>query len=103
MDSMNLIIQSAQIMADTPFIDWDTLLKKLGDAMNVPELGELIDREMLMEMVQQQQEQEAAMAQAKMMAGRARGNQQQSRQAPQQGPQNDPLADRIRDLAGKRK
>tara|TARA_R110002020_G_scaffold86977_1_gene214655 strand:- start:219 stop:2021 length:1803 start_codon:yes stop_codon:yes gene_type:complete len=103
MDSMNLIIQSAQIMADTPFIDWDTLLKKLGDAMNVPELGELIDREMLMQMVQQQQEQEEAMAQAKMMAGQARGNQQQSRQAPQQGPQNDPLADRIRDLAGKRK
>jgi hypothetical protein len=105
MDSMNLIVQSAQVMTQTPFIDWDTLLKKLGDAMNVPELGELIDREMMMQMVQQQQEQEQAMAQAKVMASRGRQQQQQQVQSPQAppAPPGDPLLDRIKDLAGRRR
>ena len=85
MEAFNLVVQAAQVMQTTPFLDWDSLLKKLGDAMNIPELGELIDQRMLQEMLQQQQQQE----QMESMAAMSRGNSGGSggRQAPQQAPQ----------------
>ena len=73
MDAFNLVIQASQVMQQTPFLDWDSLLKKLGDAMNVPELGELIDMDMYHQMVAQQQEQAQMEQQAKMVAAAGRG------------------------------
>ena len=73
MDAFNLVVQASQVMQQTPFLDWDSLLKKLGDSMNVPELGELINMDMYHQMVQQQQQQAAMEQQAQMMAAVGRG------------------------------
>ena len=83
LEAYNVITQSAQLMVNTPYIDWSGMLSKVGDAMNIPELGELIDIEQLQEMVraaqeQQQQEQAARSIQAEASANQSNAQAQQS-------------------------
>tara|TARA_R110002124_G_scaffold113388_1_gene267711 strand:+ start:8084 stop:9874 length:1791 start_codon:yes stop_codon:yes gene_type:complete len=97
MEAFNLIVQAAQVMQTTPFIDWDSLLKKLGDAMNMPELGELIDQRMMQEMLAQQQQQEQMESMAAMSRGGGGGGGGAS-QPPQQGGGRDAIAEAIASL-----
>ena len=79
MECYNMVMQSAQLMVNTPYVDWSAMLSKLGDAMNIPELGEMINQEQLMQMIQaqqQQQQQEQAVAQMQAQASAAQSNAQ---------------------------
>lgn len=75
MEAYNMVIQSAQLMVNTPYVDWSGMLSKLGDAMNIPELGEMIDTEQLMQMVQQQQQQQQQEQAVAQMAAQASAEQ----------------------------
>tara|TARA_Y100001963_G_scaffold69709_1_gene97054 strand:- start:389 stop:2134 length:1746 start_codon:yes stop_codon:yes gene_type:complete len=83
MEAYNIVMQSAQLMVNTPYIDWSGMMSKLGDAMNIPELGELINKEQLQQMVmaaqQQQEQQQAAQSiQAQAAANQSNAQAQQA-------------------------
>lgn len=68
MEAFQLISNVAQAMPQMPYVKWGDLLDKLGDAMNMPDLSEMIDEQMMQEMVQQQQEQQQQMMQAELQS-----------------------------------
>ena len=84
MEAFQLISNVAQSMPQMPYVKWGDLLDKLGDAMNMPDLSEMIDEQMMQEMVQQQQEQQQQMMQAELqskseaMAAQTAGKEQKS-------------------------
>ena len=84
MEAFQLISNVAQAMPQMPYVKWGDLLDKLGDAMNMPDLSEMIDEQMMQEMVQQQQEQQQQMMQAELqskseaMAAQTAGKEQKS-------------------------
>ena len=87
LEAYNVITQSAQMMAATPYVDWSSLLSKLGDAMNIPELGELIDEDQLKAMLQAAQQQQQAeqglkQAQAESAMAQAQAQGQQDASVP---------------------
>ena len=68
MEAFQLISNVAQSMPQMPYVKWGDLLDKLGDAMNMPDLSEMIDEQMMQEMVQQQQEQQQQMMEAELQS-----------------------------------
>ena len=46
MQMYQLLMNTAPMMPQMPFVNWKELLYHLGDAMNYPEIGDLIDTEM---------------------------------------------------------
>ena len=50
----------SQQMAMAPWVDWRQVLDTVGDSLNVPELGNMLDPRRLEQMAQQQQQQQAA-------------------------------------------
>lgn len=84
MEAFQLVSQVAQAMPSLPFVKWGDLLGKLGDAMNMPDLSELIDEQMMQEMVQQQQQQQQQMMEAELqskseaMAAQSAGKEQKA-------------------------
>ena len=71
METLQIVTQSAPMMMQMPFLDWDSLLKMVGDAMNMPELGELIDKQAMQQFLQAQQQ--AAQQQQQQQADVAGG------------------------------
>ena len=57
MEAFQIIANVASAMPTMPYVNWTALLDKMGDALNMPDLSNLVDSEMLQQMVQQQQEQ----------------------------------------------
>jgi hypothetical protein len=47
LEVFGVVLQAAQAMPMMPYVRWDDLLDKLGNAMNVPDLANLIDMEAL--------------------------------------------------------
>lgn len=74
MQMYQLILQTAPLMPQMPFVNWKELLYHLGDAMNYPEIGELIDTTMAQGMGEQQraEEQRAMFEKHAGVAGKAR-------------------------------
>tara|TARA_R100000808_G_scaffold22508_1_gene48983 strand:+ start:7023 stop:8747 length:1725 start_codon:yes stop_codon:yes gene_type:complete len=58
MEAFQIIANVASAMPQMPYVNWNSLLDKMGDALNMPDLSGLVDTEMLMAMMQQQQQQE---------------------------------------------
>jgi hypothetical protein len=48
----------AQQMVVSPWVDWKRVLSTVGDSINVPELGTILDPKRLQEAVQQMQQQQ---------------------------------------------
>jgi len=69
METLQIVTQSAPMMMQMPFLDWDSLLKIVGDAMNMPELGELIDQQAMQQFIQAQQQAAAAQQQTDVAGG----------------------------------
>ena len=69
METLQIVTQSAPMMMQMPFLDWDSLLKIVGDAMNMPELGELINKEEMQQFIQAQQQAAAQQQQAEVAGG----------------------------------
>ena len=74
MQMYQLILQTAPLMPQMPFVNWKEMLYHLGDAMNYPEIGELIDTEMAQGIGAQQRadEQRAMFEKHAGTAGKAR-------------------------------
>ena len=74
MQMYQLILQTAPLMPQMPFVNWKELLYHLGDAMNYPEIGELIDTTMAQGMGEQQraEAQRAMFEKHAGVAGKAR-------------------------------
>jgi len=68
MEAFQVITNVAQAMPAMPYVDWGKLLDKLGDAMNMPDLSELVDEQALAQMIQQQQQQQEQMMQQQVAA-----------------------------------
>lgn len=83
-EAFQLVSSIAQAMPQMPYVRWGDLLDKLGDAMNMPDLSELVDEEAMQEMLQQQQQQQAAVMEAELsskseaMAAQSQGNEQKA-------------------------
>ena len=84
MEAFQLVSNIAQAMPGMPYVKWGELLDKLGDAMNMPDLSELIDEQAMQEMVQQQQQQQQQMMEAELaskseaMAAQSAGKEQKA-------------------------
>ena len=82
MEAFQLISNVAQAMPAMPYVRWGELLDKLGDAMNMPDLSELVDEQAMQEMLEQQQQQQQQMMEAELaskseaMAAQSSGNEQ---------------------------
>ena len=80
MEAFQLISNVAQAMPAMPYVRWGELLDKLGDAMNMPDLSELVDEQAMQEMLEQQQQQQQQMMEAELaskseaMAAQSSGN-----------------------------
>ena len=74
MQMYQLVMQTAPMMPQMPFIKWKELLYHLGDAMNYPEIAELVDTEMAQGIgdQQRQDEQRAMFEKHAGTAGKAR-------------------------------
>ena len=51
---LQLITETAPMIPQVPYVDWKGLYHRIGDAINVPDLGALVDIDMAMEMAQMQ-------------------------------------------------
>jgi hypothetical protein len=49
MQAFELIMQSAPVMPQVDWVDWDELIEKMGEAMNMPDLGRLINMDRVRE------------------------------------------------------
>lgn len=58
LEALQVVSNVAQAMPQAPYVNWEALLKQVGDSMNMPGMAQLIDQQALMQMQQQ-----AAMAQ----------------------------------------
>jgi len=82
METLQIVTQSAPMMMQMPFLDWDSLLKIVGDAMNMPELGELIDKQAMQQFLQaQQQAAQAQQQQVDVAGGQSDMNMERARAA----------------------
>jgi hypothetical protein len=54
MEMVGFIGQVAPLMPQTPFINWAQIFDKLGDSLNMPDLGEMVNTEALMAMAEAQ-------------------------------------------------
>ena len=67
METLQIVSNVAAAMPQAPYVDWERLLKQVGDSLNMPDMANLIDRQALNQMQQQ-----AAMAeQMAMMSDQA--------------------------------
>ena len=67
METLQIVSNVATAMPQAPYVDWERLLKQVGDSLNMPDMANLIDRQALNQMQQQ-----AAMAeQMAMMSDQA--------------------------------
>lgn len=82
LDQFQLVVQSAPIMPQTPWVRWGKILEDIGNSLNVKGFGQVIDEEMLRKFQQGQ----GAMAESGM------GGQPQQL-APMPGPPNEQFAD----------
>ena len=78
LESLQVVTNVAAAMPQAPYVNWEALLKQVGDSMNMPGMAQLIDRQALM----QQQQQAAMQQQVEMMAEQA-----SAQQAGGQGPE----------------
>ena len=51
-EMFQMVTQTAPMIPQMPFVDWESVFKKVGDAINVPELSSLIDYDMARQMAQ---------------------------------------------------
>lgn len=75
MQMYQLIVQTAPMMPQMPFIKWKEMLYHLGDAMNYPEIAELVDTDMAQGIGDQNRanEQEAILASHAGKVGQSQG------------------------------
>ena len=75
MQMYQLIVQTAPMMPQMPFIKWKEMLYHLGDAMNYPEISDLVDTDMAMGIGQEDRdnEQRAMLASQLGKAGQSQG------------------------------
>ena len=52
MEMFQMILETAPLIPQMPFLDWKSLFSKMGDALNQPDLGALIDVDLAMAMGQ---------------------------------------------------
>ena len=52
MEMYNLLLQSAPMIPQMPFLNWKEIFSRLGDALNQPDLAALVDVDMAMSMAQ---------------------------------------------------
>ena len=52
MDMYRLLLESAPMIPQMPYLDWNGIFAQLGDALNMPDLGALVDVNMAMQMAQ---------------------------------------------------
>tara|TARA_R100000700_G_C3178007_1_gene153491 strand:- start:811 stop:2550 length:1740 start_codon:yes stop_codon:yes gene_type:complete len=81
MEAFQIIANVASAMPTMPYVNWNALLDKMGDALNMPDLSTLVDSEMLQQMIQQQQEQ----AQMEQISAQTAPQEMSSEQAAAQG------------------
>ncbi len=62
METLQIVSNVAAAMPQAPYVDWERLLKQVGDSLNMPDMANLIDRQALNQMQQQ-----AAMAEQMAM------------------------------------
>lgn len=53
MEGLGFIMQSAQVIPQTPYINWKGLFNKMGDALNMPDLGDMLDVDLAMQIAGQ--------------------------------------------------
>jgi hypothetical protein len=58
LEALQVVSNVASAMQQAPYVNWEALLKQVGDSMNMPGMASLIDRQIL-----EQMQQQAAMAQ----------------------------------------
>jgi hypothetical protein len=85
MEAFQIITQVAQAMPQMPYVDWNGMLDKLGDSMNMPDLSGLVDSEMLGQMMQQQEQMAAQQQQLAAAQQEADIQATQMSAAPQEG------------------
>lgn len=69
----NIITQIAQVMPQTPFVNWRKIINDIGLALNMPDANEYIDEQMLAQMVGQQETASEPVAQIRPPAGTSPG------------------------------
>lgn len=52
MEMFQIVTQTAQMIPQMPYVDWEALFAKIGDAINVPDMGSLIDVNLAKQMAQ---------------------------------------------------
>ena len=70
LDMYNLVLQAAPMIPQMPFINWKEVFSKLGDALNQPDLGSLVDVDMAMAMAQLQGQEPQAQRQPQPRFGK---------------------------------
>ena len=85
MEAFQIITHVASAMPQMPYVDWNGMLNKLGDSMNMPDLSGLIDSEMLGQLMQQQQQTAAEQQQLASAQQKADIQATQMSAAPQEG------------------
>jgi BarA-like signal transduction histidine kinase len=65
LEALQVVSNVAAAMPQAPYVNWEALLKQVGDSMNMPGMAQLIDKQALVQMQQQaaMQQQAEAMAQ----------------------------------------
>tara|TARA_R110001583_G_scaffold104488_2_gene251865 strand:+ start:2001 stop:3206 length:1206 start_codon:yes stop_codon:yes gene_type:complete len=53
METLQIVSNVASAMPQAPYVDWERLLKQVGDSLNMPDMANLIDRQALNQMQQQ--------------------------------------------------
>ena len=60
LEALQVVSNVAGAMPQAPYVNWEALLKQVGDSMNMPGMASLIDRNALMQMQQQAMMQQQA-------------------------------------------
>ena len=71
LETLQVISNVAAAMPQAPYVNWEAILKQVGDSMNMPGMAELIDRQALAQM----QQQAAMQQQVQMMSDQAAASQ----------------------------
>jgi len=71
LETLQVVSNVAAAMPQAPYVNWEAMLKQVGDSMNMPGMAQLIDRQALAQM----QQQAAMQQQVEMMAEQASAQQ----------------------------